>query len=472
MTEPRDDQPAQPSRPNLLLNRFVQALACMILSAIVYAVGLRYISLGDTIPAEYLPISILKEGDFDFDEFGWTPQNLPYFFVERKGRIIDFYPIVPGLLNVPAFAIGQWLGMDLLENRLWLSMWTCIAISSASVGLIYLALSWFCNDRRSAGVVTLVYALGTIVWSVTSRCLWQHGPSLLFLTGALACLMSGRAPIVRKSPRLTAGSSDNAFNIAGGVSDTWISWVALSGLFLGMAVWNRPTNVLFAFPLAVYVTIYHRKAIPLFLLAAAIPAVCMTWYATEYWGEFWSLGQGHRPGMAHGGHAIAGFSGAFWPAMMGHLFSPARGIFIFSPVLSLGLLYLPRAVLPKRSHPILPFVVVGVMADLCLYSKWTVWWGGHSFSYRMIIETVPGLMLLLAGAWETIIARRWWLQALFWPMLGWSIFCHYLGAFYYPDTAWNYQPVNVDYATERLWNVKDSELMRDFHTMQRDMEER
>jgi len=448
----------------ILSNRVVQAIAIALFATSIHSIGFVYISLGDTIPAELLPISVLSEGDLDYDEFGQNPQNLPYFFAHRKGRVINFYPIVPGLLNVPAFWVGQKFGLDLHENRLWLTTWTCLGVTGASVGFTYLALSYFCAARSSALLLAMVYALGTVAWSVTSRCLWQHGPSLLFLTGAMVCLLSGRGPMARK-PSLQ--------KVVDALEMKRKShWLPVAGLLLGLAVWNRPTNIVFAAPLAVYVLIHHTRQCIAFAVWALIPAGLMAGYSITYWGELSALGQGHRPGTSHGGHAVAGFSGPLWPGLIGNLFSPARGLFVFSPVLLLGLMYVPRSLRAKWSHPIMPFVLIGLIADVYLYSKWTVWWGGHSFAYRMLIETVPSMILLLAGAWETWIARRGWLQVIFWPLLAASMLCHFLGAHYYATSAWNYQPLNVDLHTERLWQLKDSELDRDFRAMLRDMEAR
>ena len=46
------------------------------------------------------------------------------------------------------------------------------------------------RPRRTAVAVAVVFALGTQAWSTASRALWQHGPSLLFLS--LAVLMAVR----------------------------------------------------------------------------------------------------------------------------------------------------------------------------------------------------------------------------------------------------------------------------------------
>ena len=53
--------------------------------------------------------------------------------------------------------------------------------------------------------------------------------------------------------------------------------VALAGLLLGLAVATRPTNVVIAGGLALYVVRHERRAFGGFAVLAAIPALLLTW---------------------------------------------------------------------------------------------------------------------------------------------------------------------------------------------------
>ena len=44
--------------------------------------------------------------------------------------------------------------------------------------------------------------------------------------------------------------------------------------------------------------------------------------------------------------------------------------------------------------------------------------------------------------------------------LAWSIVTAATGAFCYPNEQWNTDPVNLDQAHERLWEVRDSQIPR------------
>lgn len=393
----------------------------------VYLDPEHYAETGDSVPNMLLPVSILTEGNLDLDEFFETQGEIvPYNFARRDGHMISFYPIVPGLLNVPAYWFAhRFLGWDWQPNLARLSKWTSATVAALSVTFMFLTLVAVCARLSTAVLLTTLYAFGTCCWSVAAQSLWQHGPSLLFLTAALALLVRPKSP-----------------------------WLPVAGFFLGMAVWNRPSNILFAAPLAVWFVMHHRdRRLIAFLLFAAIPAVLMTWYSCAYWGTPWAFGQGHGLGGRHGIYENS-FTGPFLPNLAGLLFSPARGLFVFSPMF---LFAVPALFAGK---PLIRYFAVGALLHLALYAMWRVWWGGHSFGYRLLIEMLPALILALAVAWEKWIAPRWWLQAAFWPAVIISIYLNFLGARYYPS-GWNTDnDRNVNVHTERLWDWRDTEWRR------------
>src|SRR5436190_21059078 len=110
-----------------------RALIAILLFAsgvIVFPRGFRVNVVGDAQPAELLPVSILREHDLDFDEFAPDREHLPFWFKEVNGRVISFYPIVPGLLNTPAYWIADRFGGDVMQERARLSMWTATVLSA------------------------------------------------------------------------------------------------------------------------------------------------------------------------------------------------------------------------------------------------------------------------------------------------------------------------------------------------------
>jgi hypothetical protein len=390
---------------------------------------MRYVGSGDTEPAELLPISLLTERNLDFNECV-SSGDLPYFYARIGGRVVSSYPIMAGLLNVPAYAIARVLGMDLYAQRFRLSMITASLICALSVLFLYLALTHFCGSRREAFFFSLVYAFGTCVWSVASRGLWQHGPSLLFLTIALWLLCAGESRTV-----------------------------SLAGLFLALAVVSRPANALMALPLAVYVLRRRREAFRLFAALAAFPLILHGLYAWSYWGDPFSLAQANIvPRVANfGGNPLIGLAGL--------LVSPSRGLFVFSPIFLFGVWGAVLAMRGRRERPMLPYLLVGTVCLLFLYSKWTIWWGGHTFGYRLLIETLPALTVFLAIAWQERLRRRMLPRAVFFVCLVWSVFVQSLGAMG-PVGEFN---ARMDEDPSLVWSIRDSQIAMSIQAITRQM---
>ncbi len=321
-----------------------------------------------------------------------------------------------GLLNVPVYAAARSLGVDLRSHVYALSMITASLAASLSVLFLYLALLRVCASPGQAFFFALVYAFGTCVWSVASRGLWQHTPSLLFLCAAFWLLFE-------EDPRR----------------------IALAGLMLGLAVVSRPTDVLLAAPAAGYVLFRRRRAFPLFAALALLPAALLTFYSWSYLGEPLAFGQAYRPG---------GFSRHFLAGLAGLLVSPSRGLFVFSPVL---LAALAGGVLAwrQKAQEALRFLSAGALLLLALYACWGTWWGGSGFGYRLILEIVPVLILLLPLAWNRWIRGSPLSRSMFFVLLGFSIYAQFLGAYVYPSAFGE----NLDLETARLWDVRDSELV-------------
>jgi hypothetical protein len=169
----------------------VAALALAAASLLLYLSNGRPSVGGDALPAELLPVSLLREGDFDYDEFAPELRE-GYMYARVNDRTISFYPVVPGLLNVPAHWLAGGGDADLVARRRELAKTTAATLTALSVGCVYLALAAVCLRWTTALLLAGFYAVGTLTWSVASNALWQHGPSLLLLSAGMACFLSRR----------------------------------------------------------------------------------------------------------------------------------------------------------------------------------------------------------------------------------------------------------------------------------------
>jgi hypothetical protein len=326
------------------------------------------------------------------------------------------------VLNTPVFFVANLLGVELDANVVPLTHITSSFVAALSVLLMYVCLVQLGARTNTAVFLTLSFAFGTAVWSLDSRSLFQHGAALLFITSALAALLSRR-------PHL----------------------VAVAGLLLGLAVVTRPTNIVIAGALALYVFRHERRALPGFVALAAIPAALLAWYSWTYWGSPLALGQGQ---------GLSGFT-AKEPliAAVGLLLSPNRGLLVFSPIFLFSVGYAIYLVRRRAGPPLLHYLIWSSVLLYALYTLWSDWAGGHAYGYRYMIELVPGLMLVLAECWPRFIQPRPAMRAAFMVAMVASIYCSGIGANAAP-CGFDDEPNNIDMHHERLWDVADGEIAR------------
>ena len=85
------------------------------------------------------------------------------------------------------------------------------------------------------------------------------------------------------------------------------------------------------------------------------------------------------------------FSTSFPSGLFGLLFSPAHGVFWFSPPLAVAIAYVVSF---HRRCPRLCFVVFATVAvKLFIFAKWWNWFGGWSWGSRFLLPVVPLAML-------------------------------------------------------------------------------
>src|SRR5439155_14621317 len=78
------------------------------------------------------------------------------------------------------------------------------------------------------------------------------------------------------------------------------------------------------------------------------------------------------------------------------LFSPSRGLFVFSPfLLFLFVRFCPSY---RRRYKLSPLEILLLAFALAWWigaSRWFMWWGGGSYGPRLLCELLPCLVILL-----------------------------------------------------------------------------
>jgi hypothetical protein len=347
--------------------------AALLLTAVaflVYNANLRLVSSGDNYPARYLPFSILKHGRLSFETLADAAAQgdaHPYWLLKKDGRVFSRFPIaVPVLvtpLYVPAALYLHWSGWP--DHRLdqaarIMEKATAALIASLSVGLMYLLLVRRTSCRLPL-LLTIAYGFGANTWMISSQALWQHGLAELLLTLSLFILLG---PCT--APRALA-----------------------AGACLALVACARPPDAIFAAALGLFALRWSRGVVRFLLLGGAIPFVLLLAY--NY----------HVADTIVGGYLVgAGFNvfgcNLLW-GFLGQLFSPTRGLFVFSPFL----LFLPfglRCTLREsRLRPLALLVLGAVVAQLALYAKLD-WRAGSAWGPRWLTDMLPLLVWLIAPA--------------------------------------------------------------------------
>jgi hypothetical protein len=159
------------------------------------------------------------------------------------------------------------------------------------------------------------------------------------------------------------------------------------------------------------------------------------------------------------------FTGTSWWPAIGTLFSPSRGLFIFSPFLLFVLARLSPSMLRRHpfSHLELALGILVIISWVAAF-RWPFWWGGGSFGPRILCEILPFLILLMAPVIEELSFTTWRRSAvtiLFSTLAAISVGIHLRGATMNEVVnGWNGSPVAIDAAPDRVWDWRDVQFLR------------
>jgi hypothetical protein len=210
-----------------------------------------------------------------------------------------------------------------------------------------------------------------------------------------------------------------------------------------------------------------RRALAAYLLAALPLAAATFAYNAYYFGsplDFGQLASGARVAKFKTGSADL-WQTPLWLGAAGALLSPSRGLLIYSPVLAAAFAGAALAWRDSRYRLLRPFTLA-VLALWVPAFLWFDWWGGWTYGYRSILDSVPLLAVLCVPVLAGVLARPAW-RTVFAVSLVWSVFVQVLGAFAYSPWGWNSKIVdakgtraNVDLPAyrHRLWSFRDWQI--------------
>lgn len=289
----------------------------------------------------------------------------PYNIKIIKGRLLYLYPWGSSLLSLPAVLLFNAAGLKIApygsryeyDLRSELRMQTIITtvLCALTIWVIYDAAGYLLPLPWSLAIA-LGAAFGTPIWSSGSRSLWPQTWAVLLITAVIWVFLSGGVrPILL---------------------GTLLAWSCLA----------RPQVIPDVAVITGYTLLrYGRWFLWRYVVAGlcwGIPVCAMMWVFT---GGLFSIS--YTPGMLD-------FPHDFWRRLYGVLFSPSRGLLVFSPVTLVPLYLTIRywKVLPDRRLAMLALLIIGM--HLVMVSSWVFWWGGASYGPRLLLEAVPWFVLL------------------------------------------------------------------------------
>jgi hypothetical protein len=357
-----------------LLISVLLTLACLL----VYNANLRSISAADTYGARYLPFAMLRHHTVLLDPVSTiTAQgrkiaklqgrtNSAFWIVLGRGNHqVSLYPIiVPVLvapLYLPAVAYLDARGWDQLRvDRVARIMEKLCAslLAATAAALLYLLLRRR-TEPLAAFLLTLAFAFGTTTWVISSQALWAHGLAELLIVAVLLLLTGPR----------TAGRA------------------LLAGCLCGLVACNRPPDAILAAGLGLYGLWWAGRLAPLLMAGAMLPVGLVLIY------NLWVVGN------LSGAYALVGevtfLQHNLLSGLAGLLFSPTRGLFIFSPFLLFLLFGLPQVLSDRRARGLTAAVGIAAVLQLLLYAM-TDWRQGASWGPRWLTDVLPILLWMLA----------------------------------------------------------------------------
>lgn len=329
--------------------------------------------------------------DSDFADFGFNDVGM------YKGKLYSLFPPGVAVIVLPFYLLGSLFGLGQLFTILFVEL-----LSLFTAFILYKILKEDCNLPSWAAIISaIVFLFGTTAWSY-SVALYQH----MFTT----FLIVAGYHVVNKYQK--SGKK---------------MWLVLGSFAYLVSGFFDYTNLVLLFPLVVYIFFVLRtqpdskkKAYLVSLGLVLIGFGIMALYNTVVFGDWkvmsnplpvYRLAENISGSDAATSMAIHRFGLEKLPyGLYSLLISPRNGVFILSPVLILGLLFVVRSVKRKTlfKNPALLYCLGILVINICMYAVFDDPWGGMAYGSRYL---VPGMacLSLCVGMWlgeEGKMSRR------------------------------------------------------------------
>jgi hypothetical protein len=352
-----------------------------------------------------------------------------------RGHIYYYFPPGSSVLSIPFVVVANAFGVSSAnpdgtynpanETRIQTSV---AAILMALAAVVFYFTSNLLLPRFFSVVIALTAALGTQVWSTASRGLWSHTWAVLLSALIVWILLAGetcRRPI---NPYLLASLL------------AWLYFVRPNGSVVVVAV-------------TIFMLLYHRQLFARFAVTGALWLAVFVTYSLIHFG---------KPLPSYYQASRLRFD-LLPVALAGNTISPARGLFVYVPILLLVVYLLARywKKLPnsRLAGLALAICVVELFAVSAFANLWGDWWGGASFGPRYTTELVPWFVLLAVLGLKARGDAHSWIESIAVVLLVLiSVFINARGATSLNTWKWS-QPSTDQQLRVQLWDWRHPQFL-------------
>jgi hypothetical protein len=325
-----------------------------------------------------------------------------------NGHYYSTLPPGQSFIAIPFFLVGKGIWMVLSYFGINLSYISVTYIPVAMLSSISAALTTALfhklltdlNIESNSTILTsIILAFGTTSWIYAKTFFAQSLSMFLNFFGIYLVLM--------------AAKSEKPYKFF------------LAGIIIGIAITVRVSNILLVIPIFIYLILRSQtsKSFVLFF-AGILPALSLLLLYNFLCFDNPFI-TGYYYDLLYDYTSVAStFSTNPLIGLFGLLFSPGRGLFIYSPVLVLsipGFYYFFKSNKEEAILFILSFLVI-----LLFYSTYTWWHGGLSYGPRFLTDVIPVFVLPIGKTLERFSSNKYF-RIFFYIILGFSVFTQIIG---------------------------------------------
>jgi len=315
--------------------------------------------------------SFIENKTFDLDAYAGRLGNFKddYRIEMKKGHFYNYFPSGTSFFSIPFVYGALVLGKDMvqskdnLDTQVFISVVLCMAVYALFYGICRCLL-----PPSSSFLIAFVSFLGSSLMSTMASALWSINFAVFFETLVLFILVRRSVGVdLRLNPYLL-------------------------GVLLFSAFFCRPTAAIFIVFVLAYVWLKERKIFlhlcaTMIVLLGVFIVFSLVLYDSIFPSYYWAQRVGGE---------------FYWVSIPANLWSPSRGIFVFSPFFLLMVIGCFVYFKKLKGNVFFWGTVAVSFFNLLLIARYWHWWLGHSFGSRGLTELVPLWVLMTALLWKEV----------------------------------------------------------------------